>query len=221
VIDDRVDSFLQQEQIMEKRKSAPANQPKAIAMLANDHRNVRKMFKQFEKMKDQDDSARNEIIEKVCQELTIHTKVEEELFYPFARERLEDGDLLDEAEVEHQVAKDLIAQLQQGTGEEAQRDASMTVLGEYVSHHIDEEEKELFPKLTKVKGVKEEMQALGEEMEQRKLDLADEQGIGEEVRAQMEKDERAAQAPRRRTTGRAAGSRASAARSGKEKKRSR
>jgi hemerythrin superfamily protein len=151
-------------------RTAVRKGPKAIAMLIKDHRAVQKMFKQVVKMKDA--SEARDLIEQTCSELTVHAQLEEDVFYPFARERLDEPDLVNEAQVEHQVARDLIAQLQGGEGDDEQQMARYTVLAEYTNHHIQEEEKELFPKLMKMKGVREELEQLGEEMQQRKMELS-------------------------------------------------
>jgi hemerythrin superfamily protein len=162
-------------------------EPEAIAMLVKDHRAVQKMFKQVVKMKDA--SEARDLIEQTCSDLTVHTQLEEDVFYPFARDHLDEPDLVNEALVEHQVAKDLIAQLHGGEGDDEQQMARYRVLSEYVNHHIQEEEKELFPKLMKAKGVKEEMQRLAEEMQQRKMELTGgEESSDVEARA-IEEDE--------------------------------
>jgi hemerythrin superfamily protein len=81
----------------------------------------------------------------------VHATTEEEIFYPAAREAVDDDDLLDEAEVEHASAKDLIAQIEAGSPSDPLYDAKVKVLGEYVRHHVKEEEGELFPKVKKAK----------------------------------------------------------------------
>src|SRR5438105_13844773 len=164
---------------MQKRKSSSARiTPKSIAIVLKDHKNVQKMFRDFVKMKREDDSDREDLIERVCKELTVHTRLEEELFYPFAREHLPEPDLIDEASVEHATAKELVAQLEAGNDEEDMRDARFKVLTEYVKHHIQEEEGELFPQLAKAKEAKEPLEVLAEQMQERKLELAQEAGIG-------------------------------------------
>ena len=95
------------------RSSRKTTAPEAIEMLIEDHRKVQKMFKQFEKMKDEgDEQAKRELVEQTCAELKVHTQIEEEIFYPAAREGLEEGDLVAEALVEHGSAKQLIEQLE-------------------------------------------------------------------------------------------------------------
>jgi hemerythrin-like domain-containing protein len=151
-----------------RRTKAPAD---AIALLTQDHRSVQKMFKEFEKQHETlDEATKAEIVRVACQELTIHAQIEEELFYPALREALgEEGkDLLDEAQVEHDSAKQLIGELERmGPGEEL-FDAKFTVLGEYVNHHIKEENGEIFKEAKKT-GV--DLVALGEQMLRRKEEL--------------------------------------------------
>jgi len=138
----------------------------AITMLTQDHAEVRKMFKQFEKMKEDGDSAEKaELVEKICSALKLHTQVEEEVFYPAARQAIEEHDLLDEAEVEHASAKELIAQIEEMQPGEELYDAKVTVLGEYVEHHVKEEEKEMFPKARKARM---DLEELGERIKEYK-----------------------------------------------------
>ena len=106
------------------------------------------MFKQFDQCASKNDAkGKVQIANQICMELLIHTQVEEEIFYPAARAALDAGDLLNEAEVEHQSAKALIAQIQEMDPDDAMYDAKVTVLGEYIQHHVKEEEKEMFPKM--------------------------------------------------------------------------
>ena len=141
----------------------------AIALLTKDHENVKKLFKQYEKMKE---SASGEekaaLAAQVCLELTVHAQVEEELFYPTVREAIDDSDLMDEAEVEHASAKDLIAQISDMDPDDEFFDAKVKVLGEYIDHHVKEEENEMFPKAKKAKV---DMETLGAALEVRKEEL--------------------------------------------------
>src|SRR5690349_15785734 len=94
-------------------KSSPkSNATDAIALLTADHKTVKGLFQAFEKIKDQKDSQdeKAELVRRICSELTVHATIEEEIFYPAVREAIDDEDLMDEAEVEHASAKDLIAQ---------------------------------------------------------------------------------------------------------------
>lgn len=126
------------------KSHAPAAQKGVLGMLIDDHREAQQLFKDFKTARD--DGRKAEIVRHTCTALTAHTKIEEEHFYPFLREADPDafGSLLDEAEVEHASAKDLIAQLGAMNPGDALYDAHFTVLGEYTNHHIAEEEDELF-----------------------------------------------------------------------------
>ena len=160
---------------MEKTRRKTST-PDAIEMLTQDHRNVQKIFKQFEKLKDgdADNEGKRELVERACAELKIHAQLEEELFYPAAQEALDEPDLVEEAIVEHASAKELIARLESMEPGESFYDATFTVLAEYVNHHIKEEEKELFPQAKKAKM---DVQGLAEPMQQRKQELAEELGL--------------------------------------------
>jgi hemerythrin superfamily protein len=151
-----------------KTRSRASRAPNAINMLTEDHAKVRKMFKQFEKMKEGDDAEKAELVRQICTELTVHAQIEEEIFYPAAREAIDESDLLDEAEVEHASAKQLISELEGMQPGDELYDAKVTVLGEYVEHHVKEEEKEIFPK---VKKAKLDMEEMAEQMEERKGQL--------------------------------------------------
>src|SRR5690349_17608806 len=92
-------------------KRAGGRQPEAIAMLIEDHQKVQKLFKTFGRT--EDERQQQELATQICNELTVHTQLEEQVFYPAAREALEESDTVDEAEVEHQVAKDLVERIRQ------------------------------------------------------------------------------------------------------------
>ena len=122
----------------------------ACDLLDADHRNVKKMFKEYEEL--MNSRARNtaqkklELSHQICTELKVHAQIEEEIFYPALRAAFKETDLLAEAEVEHQSAKELIAQIE-GMGEpDEMYDAKVKVLGEYIDHHVKEERNEIFPK---------------------------------------------------------------------------
>ena len=151
-----------------KSRSRTSRTPNAINMLTEDHAKVRKMFKQFEKMKDADESEKSELVREICMELSVHAQLEEEIFYPAAREAMDEQDMLDEAEVEHASAKQLISELEGMQPGDELYDAKVTVLGEYVEHHAKEEEKQIFPK---VKKAKLDMEEMAEKMEARKSQL--------------------------------------------------
>ena len=147
----------------------PAVKLDAIGMLIADHKKVQKAFKDFEKLKEGDNKrAKSEIVRQTCADLTVHATVEEEIFYPAARKAIKDADLMDEATVEHAGAKDLIAQLESMQPGDALYDAKFTVLGESINHHVKEEQNEMFPKVRKTKL---DLNALGQQMAQRKAEL--------------------------------------------------
>ena len=153
-------------------KSAPSpsnTSVEAIASLMADHKRVKALFKQFEEMREgSSDDEKTELVHQICDELTIHTTIEEEIFYPAARKAIENDDLLDEALVEHAGAKDLIAQLQDMEAGDELYDAKVTVLGEQIEHHVKEEEGEMFPMVRKSKV---DTAALGREMDDRRTEL--------------------------------------------------
>lgn len=155
---------------MAQAKSKPAAQQQdAIAMLTADHEEVKKMFKEFDKLKEKGSSEdKEELVEDICTALTIHAQLEEDVFYPAVREAIKDDDLMDEAEVEHASAKDLIAQLEGMTPDEELYDAKVTVLGEQIDHHVKEEQDEMFPKVRKAKL---DLVALGEQMKALRTEL--------------------------------------------------
>jgi hemerythrin superfamily protein len=145
----------------------------ATELLKADHKKVDKMFKDFEKL--DDEQEKTALVEECCNSLKIHTRIEEEIFYPAARDVLKESDLLNEAEVEHASAKDLIEQLEGYDGGDEMADAKFTVLGEYIRHHVKEEENEMFPKVKKAKEL--DLGQLGEQLMQRKQELMQEMGL--------------------------------------------
>jgi hemerythrin superfamily protein len=159
------------------RSTAKTSSQDALHILMEDHQKVTEMFDEFKQMKKEgntDEEAKQLLVENACAELTIHAQVEEELFYPTARDAIDDMALLDEAEVEHASATQLISELAAMQPDDDLYDAKFTVLGEYVKHHIEEEEKQLFPKIKKAKI---DLVELGEDIRERKLELRDELGI--------------------------------------------
>ena len=145
--------------------------PDAIDLLKQDHSKAQKAFKAFEKMDRQDAEGCGALIASVCEDLKVHTTLEEEIFYPAARDAIDDEDIMNEASVEHETAKMLIEQLENMQADDPNYFATFTVLGEYVQHHIREEEEEMFPAVRK-SGL--DLQALGEQMRRRKEEVAGE-----------------------------------------------
>jgi hemerythrin superfamily protein len=154
--------------------AATGAMPLALELLAADHRKVEDLFRQFEDEKDGEESTRRALVQQICGELTAHTKLEEELFYPWLRENMDETDKLEEAYVEHASAKDLIAQVQGAGGMDEAFDAKVKVLSEYIKHHVGEEENEIF---AEVRGMQEELDELGQEMAARKAELMEELGL--------------------------------------------
>jgi hemerythrin superfamily protein len=152
---------------MPKTRSKAIN---AIDLLKEDHEKVKKAFKQFEKMDRADIESCRELVERVCAELRVHTTLEEEIVYPALREAIEDEDIMNEAAVEHETAKMLIEQLENMEPDDPNYFATFTVLGEYVMHHVKEEEGEMFPQAKNAKAL--DLEALGEQMKARKEELS-------------------------------------------------
>jgi len=122
----------------------------ACDLLDAEHRAVKKMFKEYEElMGSRSRSAaqkKMDLARTICNELSVHAQIEEEIFYPALRAVFKDTDLLAEAEVEHASAKALIAQIEAMDEPGEMFDAKVTVLGEYIDHHVKEERNEIFPK---------------------------------------------------------------------------
>jgi hemerythrin superfamily protein len=140
----------------------------AIELLKEQHDKVKKAFKEFEKLDREDREKQQQLVQSVCEDLKVHTTLEEELFYPAAREAIDDEDILNEAQVEHETAKMLIEQLENMGPEDPNFHATFTVLGEYVLHHVKEEEGEMFPQ---VKKTDLDLEELGARMRSRMEEL--------------------------------------------------
>ena len=150
----------------------------ACDLLDADHKAVKKMFKEFDELTES--RARGaaqkklELARQICLELTVHAQIEEEIFYPALRQAIKETDLLEEAEVEHQSAKDLIAQIQGMAEPDEKFEAKVKVLGEYIDHHVKEEKGEMFPKARAARKL--DLMAMREELEARKEELMSEMG---------------------------------------------
>ena len=154
------------------QKSTPAKaaSPNAIKLLTEDHSEVHALFQKYTKLaqKHAAGDARQAQAEQICLLLTVHATIEEEIFYPAAREAKVDAALLDEAEVEHGTCKDLIDQIRAMDPSDALYDAKVVVLGEYISHHAKEEQDEMFPKC---RDTAMDLKAIGAALQARKADL--------------------------------------------------
>lgn len=162
------------------QKPRASTGPDAIKLLVTDHKEVKALFKAYDKLvKDEADADEKQATaHKICNLLTVHATVEEEIFYPAARSAIKEQDLIDEATVEHATAKDLIAQIESMSPGDDLYDAKVKVLNEYIEHHVQEEEEELFPK---VKKTELDLAELGTQMSTRKEELLAE--LGEDVLA--------------------------------------
>ncbi|HWA89601.1 MAG TPA: hemerythrin domain-containing protein [Rhizomicrobium sp.] len=140
----------------------------AIALLKADHRKVEGLFAKFEKTKDK--RAKKALATQICTELTVHTIIEEEIFYPACRDAAEE-DLRLEAYVEHDGAKVLIAELEASDPDNEFYDAKMKVLSEQIKHHVKEEEKPGKGLFAQARKADLDLDALGEQMAARKQEL--------------------------------------------------
>ena len=131
------------------RTRAKSGKEDAIKLLKGDHKEVSDLLEKYENGRLSKD-RKMAVAKQICVALTVHAQIEEEIFYPAARDAMRDGeDLLDEAEVEHGSIKDLVGAIETGSPDDELFDARVKVLGEYVKHHVKEEENELFPKARK------------------------------------------------------------------------
>jgi hemerythrin superfamily protein len=152
------------------RGASKTPKTEAIAQLTADHARVKKLFKQYDRLAEAEasDKQKQELAAMICAELTAHATAEEEIFYPAARAAIDKVELVDEADIEHASAKDLIAQIEASSPSDDHYDAKVKVLGEYIDHHVQEEEGEMFPKVRKAKL---DTVALGEQIAARKEEI--------------------------------------------------
>jgi len=150
-----------------KTRRTGRRDPQAITLLKKDHREVEQMFDEYEQL--DDDREKLELFGKIALALKVHTQIEEEIFYPEERGEVDD-DLLDEAHVEHESAKKMIAELERMKPADEYYDARVKVLGEYVKHHVKEEEQPggIF---SQAKKGDEDLDAMGERLKARKEEL--------------------------------------------------
>lgn len=169
----RTESTMKSNKQASTSKASTTIKHDAIVLLKQDHAEVKKMFKQFDKLAEKEDiEGKTQIANKICAELIAHTIAEEEIFYPAARQATQDDDMLNEANVEHESAKSLIAQIQSMDPADPMYDAKVTVLGEYINHHVEEEETEMFPMVKKSKEL--DLKEMGALIAARKEELLSE-----------------------------------------------
>ena len=142
--------------------------PDAVALLKADHRKVEDLFAQFEAAKG--DGKKKALAEQICMELTVHTKIEEDIFYPACEGKVEE-DLVKEAYVEHDAAKVLIAEIEAGGPDDEFYEAKVKVLSEEIAHHVEEEEKRVEGMFAQARKAGLDMDALGEQMAAEKAQL--------------------------------------------------
>ena len=147
---------------------AASEKPDAVGLLKADHRKVEDLFDKFEAAKG--DGRKRALAEEICMELTIHTKIEEDIFYPACEGKVEE-DLLKEAYVEHDAAKVLIAEIEAGGPDDEFYDAKVKVLSEEIAHHVEEEEKRVEGMFSQARKAGLDMDALGAQMAAEKAQL--------------------------------------------------
>jgi hemerythrin superfamily protein len=148
------------------KPNTPSKAPDATALLRADHKLVSDLFAEYEKTRST--AKKMKLVSRICTELTVHARVEEEIFYPAVKLALKDDELVPEATVEHATLKALIAQVEGVEPNGEMFDARMKVMSEYVKHHVKEEQNEMFPK---AKSTKLDMVALGAKLSARKAEL--------------------------------------------------
>lgn len=155
---------------MDKSHKKPASAPDALDLLKADHDKVRSLFRAFDDLRgsDEEDERKGELVDEICYELTVHTMIEDEIFYPVLRSVIDDDNMMDEADVEHAGARELISQLEVMYPGDDHYDATVTVLGEEIDHHIDKEESDMFD-AARHAGL--DLEALGEQLAARKEEL--------------------------------------------------
>jgi Hemerythrin HHE cation binding domain len=145
----------------------------AIELLEEDHREVEGFFEEYQEL--EDEAEKEALALNICLTLQVHAQIEEEIFYPEARKAIAKPELVDEAIVEHASAKQLIAEIEAMEVGDSLQEAKVKVLGEQISHHVEEEEGELFPE---VEGSNLDLKTLGRRMADRKAELL--QQLGQE-----------------------------------------
>ena len=131
----------------EPRFRAPATRRRedALDVLADDHERIAQLFARFDQLAS-NGPRKASLVERICEEIELHSRIEEEIFYPSVRAAIDDDALMDEAAVEHETAKSMVAQLHALRPGDFHYDAKVSVLGEYIRHHVDHEERAIFPR---------------------------------------------------------------------------
>ncbi|HYF21082.1 MAG TPA: hemerythrin domain-containing protein [Ramlibacter sp.] len=152
-----------------------------LLLLEADHEAIRRLFRDYRQLaaNDAPEARRKALAEQICLELTIHAKLEEELLYPPVRDAIRDDDLMDEAEVEHAAGRDLVVQILSMDPHEELYDAKVTVLGEYIDHHMKKEQGHMFAKARR-SGM--DLARLAERLRERKREL---QAVPEALREEL------------------------------------
>jgi len=153
-----------------RANARPSRAPDAIALLKADHREAQKLFEQFESSRSPD--KKKALAIRVCKALTVHTTIEEEIFYPAFLEATKDKAMHHEAEVEHDGARKLIAEIQASGPDDDYYDAKVHVLSEMIKHHVKEEEQRdgLF---AEARQADMDLVVLGQQLAERKAQLMD------------------------------------------------
>lgn len=185
----------------------------ATKLLEEDHKRVRELFARYEDTRDR--ATKKRIVDDITRELTLHAKVEEEIFYPrFLKRRGDPQKMVRESFEEHKIVETLLAELSKIGPHDEQFDAKVTVLQENVDHHAKEEERDLFPEAEKLLS-KRELEKMGAEMEDRKDELL----RGFETAASRRRSARTARTGRATTPPRTRGSSAARGRARASKRR--
>lgn len=154
----------------------------AIALLKEDHDKVEKLFRQFEEASG--DGRKEKLAREICRELTVHAKIEEEIFYPACKGKV-DEELLKEGYVEHDAAKLLISEIEAGEPSDDFYDAKVKVLKEEIEHHVQEEEKRMEGLFAQARKADLDMESLGEQLAERKAELMKETESGDLPKPQL------------------------------------
>lgn len=154
----------------------------ATRLLSEDHRKVEDLFEKFEKAKGLD--QKQKIVHEICTELNIHTRIEEEIFYPALQGKIEEDDLA-EAYVEHDSAKLLVNELEEADPDEDFYDAKVLVLKEQIEHHVKEEEKQRDNMFAQARKADVDLEELGAQLQARKMELKEAAESGQLAPAEM------------------------------------